>query len=392
MASRQVSPRAEHFELPQYVPGLDYLRGLAVLLVVLYHGLYWSDNGVSHYKIVGTFLGATVFGWLGVNLFFVLSGFLITGILLDTKTKPDYFKRFYERRSRRILPAYFLTILLLLAGGLFTVHDILPAVFFLSNLTSLTHFPKHYGPFWSLAVEEQFYLVWPVTVLLLKGRTALAWFSVGICFAEPILRLLSFLKTPYMGDVSTVTWLTADNLAIGALLAIFCRSTICTTRSIKWLAALLFSLGVILLITLIPLGILHRDSALGAALQSVPWNLIFAACLLTSLQVGDQLKKLRILSFLPFLGYISYGLYLIHVLTFDLYDKVAASNGLPGFHGRLDLLLLRLLVVFVIAVGAATLSRATIEDWFLAKKKTRQTSTPVPRDSDGVSDLEFQRP
>src|SRR5215467_6828500 len=95
------------------MPELDSLRGIAILTVVFYHGF-------SQYQTAGmpalerAFLLATQWGWLGVNLFFVLSGFLITGILLDSKSKPQYYRRFYIRRALRILPAYCLLLVTLL--------------------------------------------------------------------------------------------------------------------------------------------------------------------------------------------------------------------------------------------------------------------------------------
>ena len=96
--------------LQKHMPELDVLRGLAILVVVLYHGLYWS-GAVSTSRIGTLFIKASVFGWLGVNLFFVLSGFLISGILLDSKGRSNFYRRFYLRRVFRILPAYWATIL-----------------------------------------------------------------------------------------------------------------------------------------------------------------------------------------------------------------------------------------------------------------------------------------
>ena len=89
------------------MPELDSLRGVAILLVLFYHG-FGYDYGVQGLSgIARGFVAATLTGWTGVDLFFVLSGFLITGILLDTKLRPDYYRRFYTRRALRILPIYF---------------------------------------------------------------------------------------------------------------------------------------------------------------------------------------------------------------------------------------------------------------------------------------------
>src|SRR6184192_54282 len=88
--------------LQKHMPELDVLRGCAILAVLLYHGLYWS-LGSSPNPLFNAVIKSTVVGWLGVNLFFVLSGFLITGILIDSKGKPSYYRRFYLRRVLRIL-------------------------------------------------------------------------------------------------------------------------------------------------------------------------------------------------------------------------------------------------------------------------------------------------
>jgi peptidoglycan/LPS O-acetylase OafA/YrhL len=95
------------------MPELDALRGIAILLVVFYHGFFWSSNLVGLTGLPRLAVNATRLGWLGVNLFFVLSGFLITGILEDSKNSPHFFRRFYIRRALRILPAYYGLLLLL---------------------------------------------------------------------------------------------------------------------------------------------------------------------------------------------------------------------------------------------------------------------------------------
>ena len=98
------------------MPELDTLRGLAILMVILYHGLYWNVDLPRYHGVLRVFLTAMWAGRLGVNLFFVLSGFLITGILIESRDRSDYYKRFYVRRALRILPAY-LVILVILAAA-----------------------------------------------------------------------------------------------------------------------------------------------------------------------------------------------------------------------------------------------------------------------------------
>src|SRR5260370_27488468 len=203
------------------MPELDVLRGVAVLMVFLYHALYWS-NVVTSSRIGNLIIKASVIGWLGVTLFFVLSGCLISGILLDTKGHPSYSRRFYLRRVVRILPAYFVTIVVLLAFHSLTFGSTIVALLFLANYQI---FPVvgGYGPFWSLSVEEQFYLIWPMLVAKVSVRS-LTLISLGLCLAEPLLRWLSASGRVPLGDIHNSTYLIADNLAMGALAAIFARS------------------------------------------------------------------------------------------------------------------------------------------------------------------------
>ncbi len=135
-------------------------------------------------------LQATEPGALGVNLFFVLSGFLITGILLDSRARPDYYRRFYTRRALRILQYYSLLILL---GVLHQASAAFLGLSFvyLSNVTSLFGVSMDYHPLWSLAVEEHYYIVWPSVVRKLRARY-LALFSLTICILIPVARAVSF--------------------------------------------------------------------------------------------------------------------------------------------------------------------------------------------------------
>src|SRR5258708_4274543 len=104
---------AQHTPLGNQMPELNTLRGLAVLLVLFFHGFgfEFTTRGLS--GVAKLFVAATLPGWMGVNLFFVLSGFLITGVLLDSKGRTDYFRRFYYRRALRILPIYYAVLAVL---------------------------------------------------------------------------------------------------------------------------------------------------------------------------------------------------------------------------------------------------------------------------------------
>ena len=141
------------------MPELDTLRGIAVLMVFLFHGF---EEMVAPGPIRPLWQRWTLAiiqqGWTGVNLFFVLSGFLITGILLDSRRKPQYFSRFYYHRVLRILPAYYLLLLVLFTlhyTGIFPGVDVIKflglCVIYLANLAILFGVTVHYWPLWSLA-------------------------------------------------------------------------------------------------------------------------------------------------------------------------------------------------------------------------------------------------
>ena len=168
--------------LPTYLPELDGLRGLAILWVVLYH---------CNPRLEGTWIYcASLWGWAGVILFFVLSGFLITSILLATRDKPHYFHNFHARRALRIWPVYMLVLVVVyLNAPWFIGPSVLDAIkaapwlayiFFVQNLFHLT-LPPAIGPTWALAIEEQYYFLWAPLVRFLRRPWMLA--RVLVCRA-----------------------------------------------------------------------------------------------------------------------------------------------------------------------------------------------------------------
>lgn len=210
---------------PRHVPALDGLRAIAVLMVLLAHCKEGTRNWIWQVLHQGGF---------GVYLFFVLSGFLITRILLSEKNKPAYFRNFYARRTLRIFPLYYGVLALqfwvllpifptphILAdahyqGWLWAYgYNILTAVkghfFFASDWMVLGHF-------WSLAVEEQFYLVWPFIVLALC-RESLLKLCIGIVALTPIVRLAFYAAGANQYWVTMFTTCQMDSLALGAMLA-----------------------------------------------------------------------------------------------------------------------------------------------------------------------------
>jgi peptidoglycan/LPS O-acetylase OafA/YrhL len=209
-----------HKQALGYIPQLDGIRGIAILLVIAYHSMLWQLKTGVVPKYVHIALQATKTGWLGVDLFFVLSGFLITRILLNTKNEPWYFRSFYARRALRILPVFWVTIIAVAlfydAPGSYVACCFL----FLANIGPLFGVTSMYLPFWSLCVEEHYYLLWPCIVKLMR-REVLPWICAAVCIGEPLLRILGLR---WGADIVFVSWYRFDGLAYGSLLALLSQN------------------------------------------------------------------------------------------------------------------------------------------------------------------------
>src|SRR6266567_1195509 len=215
---------------------LDGFRGLAILLVFLVH----LDGAVSHLKDswVGTvlILGAS-WGWMGVDMFFVLSGFLITGILIGSVNDRRYFRNFYIRRSLRIFPLFygvFLLLLLLTPVLHFEWHPVhIIYLFYCQNIVTTFNGAAgvlrpfvDLGHFWSLAVEEQYYMIWPLIVWLLRDerkimRLCLLLIGCSIVLRIALISLLpSNLALNFIYKELPTHW---DGLLLGSWLALAMR-------------------------------------------------------------------------------------------------------------------------------------------------------------------------
>jgi peptidoglycan/LPS O-acetylase OafA/YrhL len=213
-----------------HIPALDGLRGIAILLVIPHNADTFSQSPGWLWPVA---LLAHA-GWIGVQLFFVLSGFLITRNLLARRGTDDYLRSFYGRRALRIFPLYFLTLI----AGLV----VLPAIFtfspgalsshqnqvwlwtFLSNWAQpFGHEVSGYSHFWSLAVEEQFYLVWPFVVLLAAG-TRLFWICAAVAVAALLSRVVMMMAGARPEMLYMFTNCRMDALALGAAAAVLSQN------------------------------------------------------------------------------------------------------------------------------------------------------------------------
>jgi peptidoglycan/LPS O-acetylase OafA/YrhL len=361
-----------------YMPELDTLRGIAVLMVVLYHGLYWGINLSLFPPGKRQILTLMWTGRVGVDLFFVLSGFLITGVLLSARPRADYYRRFYIRRALRILPALVLTLGLLLAARAVPLKFALLSLAYVANLAPLFGVAIAYPVLWSLAVEEHFYLGWPWVVRKVSNRGVLVLCGL-IVAASPVLRLISFHIADAKGWVSyhvfDYTWNASDGLAWGAALAMYLAEFAPTRKKLaRIVGGLVVAAGAIWAAGGRH-GILTRRTPVGAALQVVPWHLLFVALLLFFLLAGSSAGKRWLTPrVLTFVGEISYGLYLYHLMCFWMIESLSAravARGwlTPGWIEPFWGLWLRVLLAGVPAVVLAWFSRRYVEEPFLRLKE-----------------------
>jgi peptidoglycan/LPS O-acetylase OafA/YrhL len=301
-----------------YMPQLDALRFFAVLGVVIIHN--WQPS--SHTFLVGWF----DWGTLGVRLFFVLSGFLITGILLggrelasrDPRRRLFFMRQFYARRFLRIFPVYYAVLFALLIAGVGQIREIWPWLFSYGTNIFVWHYlayPYAVPHFWTLAIEEQFYLVWPFVLLFLPRRWLMP-FLLALCCLGPAWRLwASFHYAPHDWNAAfTATPGNVDFLAIGAVLALLAhadRDAVLGRRLTR--IALPIGLGTYAVL----FWLQHSyDSHAPIALEDTGAALVFC-WLIGKGSVGFSGAFGRLLEWRPivYLGKISYGIYIYHFLV-----------------------------------------------------------------------------
>jgi peptidoglycan/LPS O-acetylase OafA/YrhL len=353
------------------MPGVDLLRGLAILVVVLFHGFSYSVPAFPwHNRVAGALFHLTGSGWTGVNLFFTLSGFLITGNLIDSDANKNFYSRFYIRRALRILPAYLLLLVILGVTRTASLNYLAVCLIFLANWPKLLlHGPfTLYPVLWSLAVEEQFYAIWPWLYRRLKGKGLLV-LCVAMILVCPILR--GTAVTVSKADIFSKTFFIGDNLALGAAIALLCRSQRLSLQGLLRIGIATICVPGAILLVLACTGCDLRTSAVGASLGYSMLEWFTGGMLILMLYVYRTRPIQRGLGFLLFLGEISYGLYLIHMLCTMFYDRIFGD----GYLTRAGSLLSRFLISTGVALLLATLSKRYYENPFIT---LRSSKGPVP--------------
>ena len=376
----------------EHIPELDGMRGLAIASVLVLHTF-----GGAAIPVVGRL---SRLGWAGVDLFFVLSGFLITRILLNARTEPDYYKNFYARRALRILPLYYVVLCLgFIAGAAlpppfgfnFGWSDVLAHVVFLQNWATRDHFgfwPIQVG--WSLAIEEQFYLIWPLIVRSLAPQTLRSLLLVVLC-ASPVARVFALADGVPPITVYLMTPFRLDGLAVGALVAVSGSALVpnqlararrsgaaIVTLSLGALALLAdqLLLGDRVLVQARPLGWV-QSLAMGLSLSLAAVGFGAGLWWVVHFGRGGSLVG-TFLRWWPlrFLGTISFGLYLIHAAVIPVVHQVIqpALTRLWGISGR-TLSVVAILLEWALFLGLATASWYGFESRLLRLRSRFQASS-----------------
>jgi peptidoglycan/LPS O-acetylase OafA/YrhL len=331
-------------------------------------------------------------GWCGVDLFFVLSGFLITGILFDAKNAPHYFQGFYMRRVLRIFPLYygFLFVLFVLVPlahqfSPFIRHHMTEQVWLWSYLTNfdycLSPHPLiakfHLAHFWSLAVEEQFYLIWPAVIFLLQPKTVIR--ICLLCIGGALLvRLLLIANHANPVTIFNLTPCRMDSLAAGALCAMLVRVNLSTLKLLKVARLITVFSGVGLLCILACRGGSNFDNPI---MHSVGYSflaLLFAAILLLSIGPSQDNVLSWFLScpILVLFGFYSYAIYVFHFPLVHVFNRWFSVNLLSrSLHSRLLGLGVHVLCSVLVSLIVAILSWNLYERHFLKLKKYFVLST-----------------
>lgn len=353
-----------------HYPGLDGLRGIAILLVLLYHNF--------------GFIPFLNYGWLGVDLFFVLSGFLITEILLKTRDTVNYFRNFYTRRILRIFPLYYLCLILVIVAFPLIKNFPYDLSYFRQNQVWFWLYMQNWmlifqewndksvllNNFWSLAVEEQFYIVWPFLVLLIKRPKHLLILTFTLLLSVIIARYMIWINKedfPSYGNLFLFTRI--DGILIGSMLALLKIINYNFLKKYSYIVTL--SLAALNFIFYFINSSQNYSFPYWAIVGYSTFAVIFAMIVFETIDRENKLLNFILNnSMLKFIGKISYGFYVFHwpvyILLYSYIEKwVRQSFSIPEKPILIIIALLLTLIAFIISI----VSYYGFERHFLKLKK-----------------------
>jgi peptidoglycan/LPS O-acetylase OafA/YrhL len=371
---------------------LDGLRGVAVVLVMALH-IFKRAAYFTEHPVLETFTKITTVGWVGVDIFFTLSGFLITSILLKSKTEEHYFRNFYVRRALRIFPLYYAAIafVLLFAPKVepeFTAQlkTALPIMLLYQQNWALLfkgfYITQYLGITWSLAIEEQFYFIWPFVVYKLN-REQLVKASIGYIIVSMTARILGTLFWPNLAQASTFFYYTSfarfEEMLFGGLLAVFLTYEGSHEKVRRYANPLfLVSFAIFIALHLLSLpGSPHPEHS------SIPLMLggYTTAALFTLGLIGvfvthppeNILRRIFHNPILTFLGQYSYSLYLFHMTAVLILLDTFWHSGMRGWKP----FVLYPVTVYIAAIVIALLTWNLLEKHMLNLKKYFEYKSPT---------------
>lgn len=337
----------------RYIPELDGLRAFAILAVLLVHASFGFDTPLLERW--------RSWGWIGVDLFFVISGYLITCILISAKNHPNYYRNFYARRGLRIWPLYYLLLIYVFVlsphmGPWFDQHidfSIFKWQYYLFYTQNLIL--ARLGSFclvitWSLCVEEQFYLVWPFFVRLFSKRVLIAVLIAVLAVATPFRMLLHYMTS---GFGFFFTFARLDSIAVGALVALRPKWFKYAWLTVPWACWLL-----------------HRGDFDWIYLALA---LSFGAAVSYAVTHGNRFLACQPLRYM---GRISYGMYIWHPIVFATYEATPMYR-IPAQFG-IKRGIYHMIMQCVITVAAAALSWKYIEKPILSLKRYFESAKAIP--------------
>lgn len=343
----------------KYFKSLDGIRALAAFAVIFCHFFHEGNTFGNIY-----FLEITKLGNSGVSLFFVLSGFVITRILLNSRESNSYFQTFYLRRLLRIAPLYYFGLVFyylypILLDEKYHIPKFSEQIYYwtyLQNFARTFTWPSS-GPghFWSLAVEEHFYLIWPAIIyfaFLFHGKFKnLIYVCIFIIISSGILR---FLMSSKGYEINVFTFTRLDQLAMGCILALLeLKGYLKKTYFKVYFSLFVFGLFAIFGVSLLNFVLLNT-------FKHYAFGICYFGLIGFSAIGSDQLifNKIMNINFIQYLGKISYGIYIWHMLAINLLIKFSTH-----------FVLIDLALVIIITIVIATLSYYFLEKPFLKLKK-----------------------